>query len=48
MSSFPLPLCLYLTHSMPAYDVFCDIVDEMQILLGSTQAVNIPFTLFLP
>jgi hypothetical protein len=33
---------------MPAYDMFCDIVDEMQILLESTQAVNIPFTLVLP
>ena len=47
-SSFPLPLCLYLTHIMPAHDMFCDIVDEIQILLESTQAVNIPFTLVLP
>lgn len=41
-------LCVYLTHSVPAYDMFCDIVDEIQILLESTQAVNIPFTLVLP
>ena len=47
-SSFSLPLFLYLTPSVPAYDMFCDIVDEMQILLESTQAVNIPFTLVLP